>query len=115
VQYILTGFSHEKGYRVFVFESVDGRVRTAYRVKADLALARKHGVPVQELPLLCRALLETRTEGESQRAYTYGEAEMRKYEDLCAARAAELQNKKRPLPRRPPVQKPGQTWRVPQV
>jgi hypothetical protein len=115
VQYILTGFSHEMGYRVFVFESIDGRVRTAYRVKADLALARKHGVPVQELPLLCRALLETRAEGESQRAYTYGEADMCKYEDLRAARAAELQNRKRPLTRRTPAHKLGQTWRGRQV
>ena len=115
MQYILTGFSHEMGYRGFVFESVEDRVRTAYRVKADLALARKHGIAVQELPLLCRALLETRVKGENQRAYTYGEADMRKYEDLRAARAAELENRKRPLPRRPPAQKPGQTWRGPQV
>ena len=115
MQYILTGFSHETGYRVFVFESVDDRVRTTYRVKADLALARKHGIAVQELPLLCRALLETRAKGETQRAYTYGEADMCKYQDLRAARAAELQNRKRPLPRRPPAQRPGQSWRGPQV
>ena len=115
MQYILTGFNHETGYRVFVFESVDDRVRTAYRVKADLALARKHGIAVQELPLLCRTLLETRAKGENQRAYTYGEADMCRYEDLRAARAVELQNRKKPLPRRPPGQKPGQSWRGPQV
>ena len=84
-------------------------------MKADLALARKHGIAVQELPLLCRALLETRVKGENQRAYTYDEADVCKYEDLRAARAAELENRRRPLPRRPPAQNPGQTWRGPQV
>ena len=107
VQYILTGFSHDMGYRVFSFETIDDHGRKAYRVRADLALARKHGIAVQELPLLCRALLERRKEGESQRAYTFEEADMREYEDLRAARIAEAQKRRTP-PRRPAVQTSGQ-------
>ena len=59
MQYILTGFTHDMGFRVFAFEGVgEDRVRTEYRVKADLALIRRYGIRVQELPLLCRAVLE---------------------------------------------------------
>lgn len=112
MQYILTGFSHDMGYRVFSFETIDGHVRQAYRVRADLALARKHGIAVQELPLLCRALLDRRKEDESQRAYTYGEADMREYKDLCAARIAEAQKRRSAAPRRPSAQNPGQAWRA---
>lgn len=114
MQYILKGFTHDMGYRVFAFEAASEHGRTAYRVRTDLALARKHAIPVQELPLLCRAILERRSEGETERSYTYGEADMREYDDVRAARAAEIQ-KRHPVPRRPHGQKPGQTWRGPHV
>ncbi len=112
--YVLTGFSHHLGYRVFAFETIADRVRTAYLVRADLALARKHCVPIQELPLLCRTLLEHRSEGDSKRAYTFGETEMREYENLCAARRAEAQ-KRRPLPHRTTAQTSGHSWRGPHI
>src|SRR3954454_6468471 len=84
--FTLTGFTHELGFRVFAFERVGAdRVRTDYVVRADLTLTRKYGIPVQDLPLLCRALLEKSTADEPERVVTFVEDEMRNHVHECAA------------------------------
>jgi hypothetical protein len=76
MQYTLTGFTHDAGFRVFAFEGIgEDRVRLPYSVKADMALARKYGIRVQELPLLCREVLDRRTSADGQ-AFTYPECDM---------------------------------------
>ena len=113
MQYIITGFTHDMGFRVFAFEGVgEDRVRTQYRVKADLALIRKYGIRMQELPLLCRRILEGRDAGDVQHTFTYAEADMCLRADACAAQAA-AQKKK--TPRRPLSENMGAAWRSPQV
>lgn len=113
MQYILTGFTQDLGYRVFAFQGVDdARVKTDYKVRADLSLIRQYGIRVQELPLLCRALLEKRTEGEPGRAYTFTEADMSIQAGVNTAREAAH---KRKAPRKPPpVENAGAAWRGPQ-
>lgn len=77
MRYVLTGFTHSTGVRVFAFDGVtDQGVRAAYSVRADVALARKHGIQIQELPLLCRAVLDRRREGDDQRVFTFTEDDM---------------------------------------
>lgn len=57
--FVLTGFGHNLGFRVFEFDCIDeARTRTRHTVRADLTLVRKYGVHIQELPLLCRRLLD---------------------------------------------------------
>ena len=98
-QYLLTGFTQNTGFRVFAFEGVtDEWVRTAYSVSADLALARKYRISVQELPLLCRAILERRCKDDDQRAFIFTEGDMTIHADLVRA-AIEAHKKK--SPRRP--------------
>src|SRR5271163_2117001 len=86
MQFVLTGFTQEMGFRVFAFEGIGAdRTRTKCTVKAELALIRTYGIRIQELPLLCRGLLDRREEGgESQsltfNALTFTEDEMR----VCA-------------------------------
>src|SRR5579859_7051557 len=64
MQFILTGFTQDTGFRVFAFEGVAiGQIRTIFTVKADLALSRRYGIAMQELPLLCRSLLDRQEEG----------------------------------------------------
>ena len=59
MQYTVTGFTYDAGFRVFALERIgEDRGRLPYGAKADMALARKYGIRVQELPLLCRELLE---------------------------------------------------------
>jgi hypothetical protein len=109
MQYLFTGFTHDMGFRVFAFECIgDDRVRTAFQVRADLGLIRRYGIRMQELPLLCRGILEHRNEDEEQRTFTYTEADMRLNADLCASQASA---KKRKLPRKPPSENVGVAWR----
>ncbi len=112
MQYILTGFTHEMGFRVFAFEGIgEDRARTEFSVRADLALIRKYGIRMQELPLLCRAILEQRN-GSTERTFTYTEADMGIRADVCAATAAA--QKRRP-PRKPASENVGAAWRGPQA
>ncbi|HME07709.1 MAG TPA: hypothetical protein VKG25_11680 [Bryobacteraceae bacterium] len=115
MQYVLTGFTHDMGFRVFAFEGVgEDRVRTEYKVRADLGLIRRYGIRVQELPLLCRGVLERRIEGEDQRNLTYTETDMRLNADACAIRAAAAAQKRKPA-HRPVTENVGAAWRGPQT
>lgn len=112
MQFILKGFSQVMGFRVFAFEGIAAdRTRSAFTVGTDLALTRRYGIRLQELPLLCRAVLERCHEGEEKRAFTYTEADMRLYAD-CAAARDEAAKRKKP-PRRPATDHIGAAWRVP--
>jgi hypothetical protein len=126
MQYILTGFTQDTGFRVFAFEGVAvGQIRTVFTVRADLALSRRYGIAMQELPLLCRSLLDRQDEsGPSQdeagehdaldkHALTFTEEEMRACADKRAADRA-LAALRRKAPRRPAVENAGAAWRGPQ-
>jgi len=112
MQFVLTGFTHDKGLRVFTFERMgEDRVRTQCIVKADLALTRRYGIQIQELPLLCRGLLERREEGEDlSAALTFTEEEIRAYSNERAAAKALAASKKKP-PHRPASENLGAAWR----
>ena len=115
MQYILTGFTHDLDSRVFAFECIGvDRVRTEYTVKANLGLVRRYGIRVQELPLLCRAVLERRNEDQPERKFTYSEADMCVQADVRAALrdAAALKKKG---PRKPLGENVGAAWRRPQI
>ena len=114
MQFILTGFTQEMGFRVFAFERLgEDRVRTRCTVRADLVLVRRYGIRLQELPLMCRGLLERGEEGDETPTMTFSEEQMR----TCAnerASAKELAAHKKKAPRRPAVENPGAAWRGPQ-
>jgi len=104
--FVLTGFTPVAGSRVFAFQGIgDDRKRTEFTVTADLSLVRMYGIMMQELPLLCRELLEHSTEsGLDNRALTLTEADMRVRRDHLAADRAEADRKKslrKTPPRRP--------------
>lgn len=112
MQFTLTGFKQDTGFRVFAFEGTAAdRTRTEYTVRADLALTRKYGIQMQELPLLCRGLLERCPEGDVQHAITFTEEEMCMHAQTCReARNAALL--KRKSARRPATtNQTGSGWR----
>jgi hypothetical protein len=111
MQFVLTGFTHDLGTRVFAFERVgDDRVRTQCTVRADLAVARRYGIRIQELPLLCRALLDRCEENGETRALTFTEDQMRtSANERAAARDAAV--RKRKAPHRPSGENVGSAWR----
>jgi hypothetical protein len=117
MQFLLTGFSDDVGFRVFAFQGVaTDKTRSPFSVRADITLIRKYGIRVQELPLLCRGILELRNEGEPVRAVVFTEEDMR----LHAVHAAEEKEAAaRKKPRRQPATpqegavQPGSGWRGP--
>jgi len=112
MNYVLTGFTQDMGFRVFAFEGVThDHTRTVYKVRADLDLIRRYGIRVQDLPLLCRGMLEQRNEGDEQKTFTYSENDMRRIADLRAVEV-EAARKKSSHRRPPPGEKVGAAWRA---
>lgn len=116
LQYMLKGFTQTLGLRIFEFEGVAAdRSRRSFTVSADMAASRRYGIRIQDLPLLCRAVLDGHEptdslpqEGTTQ-AFTYTEEEMSLHASRAAAR--EAAQKKRP-PRRPSPDRLGAAWRT---
>ncbi|MGH9416344.1 MAG: hypothetical protein ACRD01_06915 [Terriglobales bacterium] len=74
--YALTGFKQDLGFRVFSFERTGAEPRSTATVRANLDLARKHGILAQELPLLCREVLDHAPQTGSVTNLTYSEDAM---------------------------------------
>jgi hypothetical protein len=111
MRFILTGFTQDIGFRVFAFARTgDDAVRTEYTVRADLGLIRRYEIRVQELPLLCRGLLERREPGDETRSLTLTEEEMCLYAKDCAATRHAAAQKRKPA-RRPLSENTGAAWR----
>jgi len=115
MQFVLTGFTHDLGFRVFAFDRIgDDRVRTKCTVRADLALARRYGIQIQELPLLCRGLLDRSSEdGEQEtgeQTMIFSEDELRSCANQRSA-AREAAASKRKPPHRPSGENLGAAWR----
>ncbi len=95
MQFTLTGFTQDAGCRVFAYEGIgEDRARIKFTVRADLALSRKYGIRLQELPLMCLAILERCSEDavleaadalSIPRAMTFTEEAMIRYADECVA------------------------------
>jgi hypothetical protein len=77
VSFTLIGFHQDASLRRYEFQRNSDGMRTAFTVGVDLALILRVGVHIQELPLLCRALLEQQAEGQEVSALTLTETEMR--------------------------------------
>lgn len=100
--FVLKGFVPETGFRVFSFDGIaEDRSRTEFKVRTDLSLIRTYGIRVQELPLLCRGLLERRDEAAETHTLTFTEDEMRLYANGRAAEreaADKRRSRRTPLP-----------------
>ena len=106
MQFILVGFNQETDFRTFAFQGIAAdRTRTEFTVRADLALTRKYGIRVQELPLLCRALLEDRNDTGPAKAVIFTENEMLGYVQRRSA-AKDEADRKRAQHRSPFVKRP---------
>jgi len=114
MQFILTGFTQDLGCRVFAFEGVAvDRMRTPFTVRADLALIRRYGIQIQDLPLLCRSVLERRDEADASQTFVFTEEEMRTWATARATAKDEAAQRRKP-PRRHSSESLGAAWRGPQ-
>ena len=117
--FILKGFSQVLESRVFEFEGLmPDSVRASFTVSINMAMARRYGIRLQEMPLLCRTVLDQTSEGEQQRAFTYSEAHMSEYAGNVAAREEAAKHKRAPKQQPAPetaaaTHAPGANWRFP--
>jgi len=113
MDFILTGFHQDANVRQYAFQGIGAdRTRTEFTVGADLQLIRKYQIAVQELPLLCRKVLEEHLVGEPKTAFVFTEEDMQLFaKNRTEAKEQAAQRKK--LPRRPPANNSGRAWRAP--
>lgn len=104
-QFIFTGFTQTAGIRIYAFEGTVDVQRIHFTVTVDLQLIPGYGIRIQDLPLLCRELLQRRVEPDAISAFVFTEQEMRSHsEKLTTAREeAERKKKPRPVPNTNPV------------
>ena len=74
-QFKLLGFSQQGNIRQFLFQRDDSGDRSVCTVNADLALARKFNLAVQDLPLFCTRLLHTEAEAQPVKVFPFGSAD----------------------------------------
>jgi hypothetical protein len=110
MQFVMMGFDQDAGVRQYAFQGVADGTRTCFTVEVELALIPGYGIRIQELPMLCRELLERRGEADEKHSLTFTEKEMRVYADSCAT-AREAAAQKRKSRRRPPTDNVGVAWR----
>ncbi len=96
--FAFTGFFQDGAYRVFSFEVLPRTpIAGTFWVRADMNLVRKHKIQMQELPLLCRAVLENHEGGEH--TVTYTASEMTLHANARAS-AEEIRKARKPQPPR---------------
>ena len=108
VEFVLTGFSQENNIRRYTFQAlptgnhkpVPGSTKKEWTVSADLSLMRKHKIPLQELPLLCKRVVEAQAEQTKEEALTFSERDMLGYASnrSAAELAAEVKKRARRMP-----------------
>ena len=114
IRFIFSGFKQDEGFRVFFFEdSGKEHMGSKYSVRADLSLARRLGIPTQDLPLLCRAILERGDSSRGSETILFSEAEMNLHVNHAKSLRRELLLKKKSRFKPPSViSRVG--WRSPQ-
>ncbi len=96
-QFFLTGFSQAAGIRTYVFQGRIDATRSDYTVEVDLALIPGFGIRIQDLPLLCRELLQQRPQLDEISTVVFTEQRMRSHaEKLTLAREEAERKKKQP-------------------
>lgn len=113
MDFTLTGFLQDREIRHYRFQATgDDRTRREFTVDADVSLLRKYGIALQEVPLLCRRLLEQHALSGTVKVFIFSEELMREHADQCEALKRAAQEKRKSY-RRPHSNRLGQGWRNP--
>jgi hypothetical protein len=112
MEFVLTGFRQDSNVREYTFQPLStGHDRRVWTVSADLSLMRKHKIPLQELPLLCRRLLEAHADGPKDGALMFTERDMLGYVSNRSAAEVAAEHKRRAR-RMPSSSRVGMAWRT---
>jgi hypothetical protein len=96
-QFFLTGFAQAAGIRTYAFQGRIDASRIDCTVEVDLALIPGYGIRIQELPLLCRELLQQQEQPDEKNAVVFTEQRMRSHAESLAAARHEAEHKKKQL------------------
>jgi len=109
VEFVLLSFDNSQSTRRFLFEGVAAdRSRTKVVVSVDLSIVRRYDLKVQNLPLLCRQLLERCDPAAiAAGSITLTEADMAAVRDAALTAVEE----RKPRPPRPTPGRVGLAWR----
>lgn len=94
-QFLLTGFTQAAGIRIYAFEGRIDAKRIDYTVEVDLALIPGFGIRIQDLPLLCRELLQQRSQPDETSSVVFTEQRMRSHAEKLAVAREEAEHRKR--------------------
>lgn len=109
VEYIFKGFRDDNDIRRFTFECVrEDRSATQITVDADMSLARKHEILMQELPLLCRTVIEKAPDTGEPQSLTLNETHMAEIQAI----AVEKRQHRKPARKARVTEATGQAWRI---
>ena len=95
-QFFLTGFTQAAGIRIYAFQGRVDASRMDCTVEVDLALIRGYGIRIQDLPLLCRELLQQQAQPDEKCAVVFTEQRMRSHAEKLAEARHEAERKKQP-------------------
>jgi hypothetical protein len=95
-QFFLTGFTQAAGIRIYAFQGRADASRMDWTVEVDLALIPGYGIRIQDLPLLCRELLQQQAQPDEKCAVVFTEQRMRSHAEKLAAARHEAEHKKQP-------------------
>ena len=94
-QFLLTGFTQAAGIRTYAFEGRVDASRIDYTVKVDLALITRYGIRIQDLPLLCRELLQQREQTDEIGGIVFTEQRMRSHAEQLVMVRKEAEHRKK--------------------
>jgi hypothetical protein len=97
MKFVLTGFTQDENVRRYSFQGIaPGGKRTDLSVGVDLALVHRHGIPLQEIPLLCTQFLAAEGGFYQDCKCELSESDMRARSEQRAIESMESHRKKRP-------------------
>jgi hypothetical protein len=97
MKFVLTGYCQNENIRRYSFQGIaTGGRRTDWNVGVDLTMLQRHGIPLQEAPLLCSVLLAAQSAQDEGQSLMITESEMRARAEQRARERMESQNKRKP-------------------
>lgn len=104
MSFVLLGFSQRDNMRRFFFERTvpgAGVPRERFTVEADTVLARRYKIAMQDLPLLCRRLLDG-PDATNSRELVFSEAQMCSHAGVLASEIEQRELRKKAFRRHVP-------------
>ena len=108
MRFVLTGFCQDENIRRYSFQGIGAgrKDRSEFSVGVDVALLQRHGIPLQEAPLLCSTFLASLGERANDQSWILPDNEIRARAEQRASEHAQSQAKRKPAVLQLPTETP---------